>query len=139
MPILDLDAAAGTLTQECAKCSKLNPIALASLELGIHQQGSTPDDVVSDPDVIRLPPCSCGAQEFINRTWDETPPEFHGSHHDRHRRVVNGLGEHLKAIGRSHQKHKAAHSKEPRRPSDFEDVTKKKLKLPSVRSRPLEP
>jgi hypothetical protein len=75
-----------------------------------------------NPDLIRLPSCSCGAVSFLVRTWDQTPSEFHGSAHDLQRRAVNALAQALKSQGKSHPDAKAMHDAEKAAPPDMTEL-----------------
>jgi len=48
------------ITQICSECGKTNVVDVDSLIVGIE----------NDKNIVLLPECSCGAQEFLNRTFD---------------------------------------------------------------------
>lgn len=56
--------------------------------------GAAEGDLVND-DAIPLPPCACGAQEFLIRSWDQAPARVQGTRFDKHRRAVNALAQHF--------------------------------------------
>ncbi len=92
MPILQItDATSPTLLQQCTECANTSSIPCASLVLGVVQ------DKIPDPNMIALPPCKCGAQEFLNQTFDVGPDNMSG-----HRKKVNALAIDLKAKGQVH-------------------------------------
>lgn len=109
--MIDLvDVAADKVVWHCEGCGKTdNEVSVTSLKLGV------PDN----PNVIVLPRCACGSQEFLQRTWDaevDSP----------HRRAVNALAEVLKNAGQSHRDARAAHDREraeDRRPALLADLT----------------
>jgi len=77
------------IVQRCGGCEAENTHPIASLRLGVCRTTSP------QPNTIRLPPCPCGAQEFLMRVWDEMP----ANQDSRHRRLVNGLATYLKTQG----------------------------------------
>lgn len=87
------------IDQICANCGSRNAINMADLQLGV------PDG----PDVIALPACACGTQEFLFRTWENVDGE--------HRAAVNAVAEHLRAAGKSHPQHAAKHRTESAPPA----------------------
>lgn len=92
MPILQIsDAPVPTLVQQCAECSNTFAVPIEGLVLGVVQ------DTIPDPHLIALPACTCGAQEFLNQTFDEAP-----DHLAEHRKKVNALSIALKAKGQIH-------------------------------------
>lgn len=91
MPIVHiLDTPMAFAVQHCANCGAARSHLITSLQLGMSQ----------DLNVIELPACPCGAQEFLNRTFDEAP-----EHLSEHRRAVNALATHLKSKGQVHPAH----------------------------------
>ena len=73
------------------------------------------------PDTIDLPHCpDCGSKECLMRTWDTVPIESAGSLHDKHRRAVNALAQHLRGLGFSDPSAKAIHEAEKRVPKDID-------------------
>jgi hypothetical protein len=97
MPIVEISASNSVhpdVAFVCAACLKENTVNASALTLG---QGRSPH-------AIALPPCSCGAQEFLQRTFDVHPVESQAGH----RMAVNALAEHLKGTGRIHESHGAA-------------------------------
>ena len=93
MPILDIvETPFPAIVQQCANCGSVASIPKTTLVLG-HAEG----ELASDPNVIVLPPCACGAVETLNQTFDVIPEEL-----AHHRKKVNALAVHLKAIGQIH-------------------------------------
>lgn len=93
MPILKITSGSNgpSVSTACVVCLKDSVVDANALVLGtVHQAG-----------VIALPPCSCGAQEFLQRTTDVHPVESQAGH----RKTVNALAEHLKANGLVHPEH----------------------------------
>jgi hypothetical protein len=109
--IVTLNLEKDLLRQSCANCKRERDLTVSELELGVE----------GGPDVIALPPCECGAREFLTRTWDtvEEVPELVGSPMDLQRRSVNGLAQHLKGLGRSHPSALEAHRAEKAAPRDL--------------------
>ena len=70
-----------SIRQTCAICQRQNLITISSLQVGSDR----------DERIIRLPGCSCGAVEGLNRTFDN-PGE--------HARAVNSLWEFLASLGK---------------------------------------
>ena len=69
MPILDIvETPFPAIVQQCANCGSVASIPKATLVLG-HAEG----ELASDPNVIVLPPCACGAVETLNQTFDAIP------------------------------------------------------------------
>lgn len=56
--------------------------------------GAVEGNIVNE-DAIPLPPCACGAQEFLIRSWDQAPARVQGTRFDQHRRAVNALAQHF--------------------------------------------
>jgi len=54
---------------------------------------------LTNPNIICLRRCPCGANEMIVRTWDVCDVKFAGSHFYDHRRAVNALANYFKAQG----------------------------------------
>ena len=70
---------------------------------------------------IELPHCpECGSKECLLRTWDVCPPAFAASHHAQHRRCVNALAQHLRALGYSDRAAKRWHDAETASPPDLD-------------------
>lgn len=80
-----VDVAGNRLTWQCEECKRDNTTQVSTLRVGN----------VDSPDVIPLPSCTCGAQEWILRTWDSEADL-------PHRRAINALAEHLQDTGRCH-------------------------------------
>jgi len=70
------------IEQECENCHALNLIGISDFETSKE-----------DRNIIRLPTCSCGAIEFLNRTFDNS---------GKHARAVNSLYERLISLGKIH-------------------------------------
>lgn len=88
MPIVEIkNEDLPTASVKC-HCGKVNDIPLSTLVLGAP--GGAPDQIV-------LPPCACGAQEFLCRTFDAADRPGTG-----HRKAVNALAGYLKGAGRVH-------------------------------------
>lgn len=108
MPILHvLDVPIQALVKHCALCGAVQSIPLDALKLGTE----------SDRNLIELPRCSCGAQEFLNRTFDSAPAEL-----AEHRKKVNALAVALKSTGRIHSKHAEAVKAETVAPSQVGEL-----------------
>lgn len=107
--IVLLDVENGLLRQACGECKRERDLPIADLQLGVS----------GGPDVVEMPPCQCGAQEFLVRTWDAAPEEFRGSAMDLHRRQVNALAQLLKKMGQSHPLAREAHAAEKGAPPDL--------------------
>ena len=91
MPIKAINTIDSVVVQVCAFCKKENVISFNNLKLGrVLGEEVYKDDIV-------LGSCSCGAFEFVRRSWDALPPR--PSRADTHRRAVNSLGELLKKGG----------------------------------------
>ena len=101
---------ADAVVYHCAGCGAALSAPTAALLLGDGHS----------PDVIRFPPCACGACLFALRTWDAAPKEIAGSPADELRRAVNALAQHLLAAGRSHPDHAKAHANEAATPPDLD-------------------
>lgn len=97
MPIETLQTD-GSFTKACCKCGARTTIAPADIELGLSM--SDAHGTHTDPNIIVLPQCGCGAQEYLSMVFDEIPAHAVGSPFDQRRRAVNALGEKLKALGR---------------------------------------
>jgi len=95
------------ITQLCSECGKTNVISINSLLIGTD----------TDKNVIILPQCSCGAQEFLNRTLDNS---------GEHARIVNSLHHFLHKKGKVHEKlkDKLDKEKEKDKPKNKVDIDK---------------
>jgi hypothetical protein len=93
MPIIHVskDTSGPVVTAICAACMVEQTIPALALQLGTRKSAN----------VIELPPCACGAQEFLQRTFDVHPTESEAGH----RKTVNALASHLKSSGRIHPDH----------------------------------
>lgn len=111
MPILSIDAS--KLHQHCASCGATNLVPLATLVLGAGVEGRV------NPNAITLPPCSCGAREVLNRTWDRTPRDYHRSAHCEQRCAVNALAGYLKGRGQQAALARAIHAAEIGEPPEI--------------------
>jgi hypothetical protein len=88
MPLIEIkNEDAPTASVKCP-CGRVNDHALATLQLGASAE---------EIDQIVLPPCRCGSQEFLIRTFDGEDDAHAG-----HRRAVNSLAGFLKGAGRVH-------------------------------------
>lgn len=96
MPILQIsDLPFPMIVQQCTECAATVSVPRASLVLGVAHE----HEASSDPNLIELPPCVCGAQEFLNQTFDVAPDNMAD-----HRKKVNALAVHMKAAGQLHPK-----------------------------------
>lgn len=95
------------IIQVCSECDKTNIIDVDSLIVGIE----------SDKNIIVLPQCSCGAQEFLNRTFDNW---------GEHAIIVNSLHYFLHKKGKVHPKvkDKLDKEKEKDKPKNKVDISK---------------
>ncbi len=105
MPILSVkETAVGpVLSMACVICAATREVMASALQLGTSHNANA----------IACPPCACGAQEFLARTFDVHPDESQSGH----RKTVNALAEHLKAAGRIHGDHAAAVNAETSKPA----------------------
>lgn len=96
MPILSISqepSSGPTVSSVCINCLTEQKTPTSALQLGMeHTKGAR---------LIALPPCACGAQEFLQQTFDVHPIEAQAGH----RKAVNALAEHLKKLGNVHPKH----------------------------------
>lgn len=91
MPILHvLDTPINFIVQQCSECGVVHTIPMTQLQLGTDH----------DHNLIAMPACTCGAQEYFNRTFDEV-----AEHLADHRKKVNALAIALKDNGQVHAKH----------------------------------
>lgn len=95
------------ITQVCSGCNKVNVIDIDSLIVGMEM----------DKNIVMLPECSCGAQEFLNRTFDNL---------GEHARIVNSLHHFLHKKGKVHKKVKGKLDKEKEKdkPKNKVDISK---------------
>lgn len=95
------------ITQICSECGETNIIDIDSLVVGIE----------SDKNIITLPKCSCGAQEFLNRSWDNW---------GEHAIIVNSLHHYLHKKGKVDPKikEKLDKEKEKDKPKNKVDMSK---------------
>lgn len=95
------------IIQLCSECSKINVIDISDLLVGAD----------TDKNVIILPECSCGAQEFLNRTFNNL---------GEHARIVNSLHHFLHKKGKAHPKvkDKLDKEKEKDKPKNKVDISK---------------
>lgn len=95
------------ITQLCSECGETNIIDISDLLVGA--------DI--DKNVIILPQCSCSAQEFLNRTFDNW---------GEHARIVNSLHHFLHKKGKVHEKvkDKINKEKEKDKPKNKVDIVK---------------
>lgn len=108
MPIIHiLDVPLQCLVKHCAACGAVQSVPLDSLKLGTE----------SDRNLIELPGCACGAQEYLNRTFDSAPEELAD-----HRKKVNALAVALRSSGRVHPKHADAVRAETAAPAQVGDL-----------------
>lgn len=95
MPVQKITAQ--SFDQYCAGCSQTNTIDLATIELGISDQGGQR----KSKNIIRLPACpNCGSIENLIRTWDDASEVTPPGHQIDHRKAVNRLAQMLKSQGR---------------------------------------
>lgn len=95
------------IIQLCTECGKTNIIDVDSLIVGTEM----------DENIVVLPECSCGAQEFLNRTFDNW---------GEHARIVNSLHHFLHKKGKIHKevKEKLDKEKEKDKPKNKVDMEK---------------
>jgi mannitol/fructose-specific phosphotransferase system IIA component len=96
MPIVTIssqDTSGPVVTSTCIECLAEQTTPTSALQLGIRRNAHA----------IALPPCACGAQELLHRTFDVEATESRAGH----RKAVNALAEHLKSTGRIHPDHVA--------------------------------
>lgn len=95
------------ITQVCSECGKTNVVDVDTLQSGIDR----------DENIVILPQCSCGAQEFLNRTFDNW---------GEHARIVNSLHSFLHKKGKAHPKikDKLDKEKEKDKPKNKVDIVK---------------
>jgi hypothetical protein len=102
------------LTLACARCGAETTVARKSLQAGDYNQAMEQPE----PDICRLPPCAtCGAVEFLVRTWDQHPEPQ--SQSGRHKRLVNRLFKDLVQAGRVEERCAAKYQAETREPTDL--------------------
>lgn len=95
------------ISQVCSECGFGNMIDVDTLIVGTE----------IDKNIIVLPKCSCGAQEFLNRTWDNL---------GEHARIVNTLHAFLHKKGKMDPKvkEKLNKEKEKDKPKNKVDMSK---------------
>ena len=93
------------ISRICSDCGFTNVINIGGLVVGTE----------SDENIIMLPRCSCGAQEFLNRTFDNL---------GEHARIVNSLHYFLHKKGKIDPKVKDKLDKEKEK-----DKPKNKVKM----------
>jgi hypothetical protein len=88
MPLIEIkNEDAPTASVKC-QCGVTSDVLISTLVLGAS---------ATSPDVIALPACACGMQEFLFRTFDGEDSARAG-----HRKAVNALAQYLKGAGRVH-------------------------------------
>lgn len=87
------------ITQTCSDCGISNVIDVDSLIVGTE----------FDKNVIMLPECSCSAQEFLNRTFDNQ---------GEHARIVNSLHHFLCGKGKIRKEVKMRLKEEKEKPKN---------------------
>jgi hypothetical protein len=108
MPLMHvLDTPSMFVIQQCANCGHVHSIPFSSLKLGNE----------TETDIIEFPACSCGAMEFLNRTFDTVPDNLAD-----HRKKVNALADALKKAGQMHPKSKAKIEAEKKTPTQVGDL-----------------
>ena len=102
------------LTMACARCGAESTVARDSLQAGDYNEAMQQPE----PDICRLSPCAtCGAVEFLVRTWDQHPgPD---SQAGRHKGLVNRLFKDLVQAGRVEERCAAAYQAENAEPPDL--------------------
>lgn len=95
------------IIQVCSECGKTNVVDVESLQAGSER----------DENIVVLPECLCGAQEFLNRTFDNL---------GEHARIVNSLHAFLYKKGKVHPKakEKLDREKEKDKPKNKVDIDK---------------
>lgn len=113
MPLVNITTspAPGSITIQCFKCGKRSSVLLNQLQLGTFLS----------PDVIALPPCSCGGYEFFQRTFDTLAKDYCGGPFDLHRRGVNALAKLLKDAGKIAPEQQATIAAETKIPTDISE------------------
>lgn len=94
-----------SVSQQCSECGIINVISIDTLAVGTD----------SDENIIILPRCSCGAREFLNRTFDNK---------GEHARIVNSLHGHLYRKGKVKGIVKEKLDKEKKKPKNSIDIGK---------------
>lgn len=109
MPVVHvLDVPFHCVIAHCASCGAVQSVPLSSLQLGTE----------FDKNLIVLPSCcNCGAQEFLNRTFDKAPEILAD-----HRKKVNAIAVALRDAGRVHPDHAAAVRAENTSPVQIGDL-----------------
>jgi hypothetical protein len=93
------------ITVVCIECLKENTVDAGTLTLGTS--------IKDGKDSIALPPCACGSQEFLQRTFDTHPVEAAAGH----RKTVNALATLLISQGKIHPHHADVIRKETETPT----------------------
>lgn len=103
MPLIEIKNEDAPTARVKCPCGKVNELPLAELLLGVS---------ADEPNQIALPPCACGSQEFLIRTFEDVPDVHAG-----HRKAVNAIAVYLKGAGLVHPAARDTIKAETRRPT----------------------
>lgn len=95
------------------------PISAIDPNPGRPHLGHELTPTLTNPNIICLRRCPCGANEMIVRTWDVCDTKFVGSHFYEHRRAANALANYFKAQGWIEEACAETINNEPSNPTDF--------------------
>ena len=95
------------------------PVAAVDPNPGRPHLGHELTPTLTNPNIICLRRCPCGANEMIVRTWDVCNAKFAGSHFYEHRRAANALANYFKAQGWIEEACAEAIGNEASNPTDF--------------------
>lgn len=106
MPIIDLNLETPSARRLCSRCRQQNDVNFEALKLGVANP-SIP--AAGNLDLIKLPECACGVQEYVQRTEFDNPSP--------HAQVVNHLARKLKTLGQVETSLAARIAEEPAVPA----------------------
>ena len=95
------------------------PVAAVDPNPGRPHLGHELTATLTNPNIICLRRCPCGANEMIVRTWDVCDAKFAGSHFYEHRRAANALANYFKTQGWIEEACAEAIGNEASNPTDF--------------------
>lgn len=95
------------------------PVAAVDPNPGRPHLGHELTATLTNPNIICLRRCPCGANEMLVRTWDVCNAKFAGSHFYEHRRAANALANYFKTQGWIEEACAEAIGNEPSNPTDF--------------------
>ena len=98
---------AAKIVHVCSNCKAERDILLSDLVAGNQ----------FDPNVIRLPNCSCGSFECLNRAWDHE--DATDTWWAKHRKAVNRLHKKLVTANHVHADQAATFAAETEEPQDM--------------------